>query len=83
MIRGDREAVCSGTFCMTERIRARACAAGAACRVGPALSGCMGSPTYGTDKTANEQLVDDLSSMLFVRAEEQEPDRLQAASRHW
>lgn len=28
---------------------------------GLALSGCMSSPTYGTDKTASEQLVGDLS----------------------
>ncbi|PHP66323.1 hypothetical protein CSC94_14870 [Zhengella mangrovi] len=30
------------------------------------LAGCMSSPTYGTDKTANEQLVDDLSGMLSL-----------------
>ncbi len=29
-----------------------------------ALSGCMSSPTYGTDKTAAEHLVDDLGSTL-------------------
>lgn len=29
---------------------------------GLALSGCISSPTYGTDKTANEQLFGDLSS---------------------
>lgn len=29
---------------------------------GLALSGCMSSPTYGTDKTANEQLAEDLSN---------------------
>lgn len=28
------------------------------------LSGCMGSPTYGTDKTASEQLLDDVSHSL-------------------
>lgn len=31
-----------------------------------ALSGCMNSPTYGTDKTANEQLVEDLGGMLSL-----------------
>jgi hypothetical protein len=29
---------------------------------GLALSGCMSSPTYGTDKTSGEQLADDLSN---------------------
>lgn len=31
-----------------------------------ALSGCMGSPRYGTDKTANEQLVEDLTGILSL-----------------
>ena len=31
-----------------------------------ALSGCMGSPTYGTDKTANEQLIEDLTGILSL-----------------
>src|SRR5690606_32490863 len=31
-----------------------------------ALSGCMGSPTYGTDKTANEQLIEDLTGVLAL-----------------
>ena len=30
------------------------------------LSGCMSSPTYGTDKTANQQLVEDLSGVLSI-----------------
>jgi hypothetical protein len=33
---------------------------------GLALSGCMGSPTYGTAKTANEQLVDDMTGVLSL-----------------
>jgi hypothetical protein len=33
---------------------------------GLALSGCMGSPTYGTDKTANEQLVGDVTGILSL-----------------
>jgi hypothetical protein len=33
---------------------------------GLALSGCVSSPTYGTDKTANEQLVGDLSSAFSL-----------------
>lgn len=31
-----------------------------------ALSGCMGSPTYGTDKTAMEQLGDDVTSAIDI-----------------
>ena len=31
-----------------------------------ALSGCMGSPTYGTDKTAGEQLAGDLSGAFSI-----------------
>jgi hypothetical protein len=30
-------------------------------------SGCMSSPTYGTDKTANEQLVSDLGGMFSFK----------------
>jgi hypothetical protein len=33
---------------------------------GLALSGCMGSPTYGTDKTASEQLVGDVTGILSL-----------------
>ena len=66
---------------MTEtdsRARRAACAA---CRIGPALSGCMSSPTYGTDKTANDSLPTDCRAAFLVRAEARSPDRLQAASR--
>lgn len=31
------------------------------------LSGCVSSPTYGTDKTANAQLIDDLSNFVSIR----------------
>ena len=33
---------------------------------GLALSGCLGSPTYGTDKTASEQLVGDVTGILSL-----------------
>lgn len=33
---------------------------------GLALAGCMSSPTYGTGKTANEQLFDDLTGVLSL-----------------
>jgi hypothetical protein len=39
------------------------------------LSGCVGSPTYGTSKTAMEQLVDDLGSTVAVNTEEQDAKR--------
>lgn len=54
----------------TDRIPARGRAplfSGAAAVCAAALvSGCMGSPTYGTDKTAGEQLVQDLGSILSI-----------------
>ena len=31
-----------------------------------ALSGCMGSPTYGTDKSASEQLINDLGQSVSI-----------------
>lgn len=34
------------------------------------LSGCVGSPTYGTDKTAMEQLVDDVGSAVSLAPRE-------------
>lgn len=33
---------------------------------GLAVTGCVGSPTYGTDKTAGEQLVGDVTGILSV-----------------
>lgn len=33
---------------------------------GLVLSGCIGGPTYGTDKTAGEQLLDDLGSAVSL-----------------
>jgi hypothetical protein len=42
---------------------------GAACGLGISaltLSGCMSSPTYGTDKTASEQLLGDVSGILSL-----------------
>lgn len=37
------------------------------------LAGCMGSPTYGTDKTANQQLVEDLSGILSLTPKKRDP----------
>ncbi len=38
------------------------------------LSGCMGSPTYGTGKTANQQLVEDLTGILSVGPADKGPE---------
>lgn len=38
-----------------------------------ALSGCMGSPTYGTGKTANEQLLEDVTGILDLAPKNGEP----------
>jgi len=40
---------------------------------GLALSGCMSSPTYGTDKTAAEQLAGDLSNAFSLAPPKREP----------
>ncbi|UVK44768.1 hypothetical protein BPNPMPFG_000227 [Mesorhizobium sp. AR07] len=47
---------------MTERYNARLALLAPLVASGLALSGCMGSPTYGTDKTAGAQLAGDISS---------------------
>ncbi|MCP9230501.1 hypothetical protein NMG46_09615 [Mesorhizobium sp. LMG 17147] len=46
---------------MTERTYARVALLAPLVVSGLALSGCMGSPTYGTDKTAGAQLAGDLT----------------------
>ena len=68
-------------FGMNERTWRPATACALLAVSGLALGGCMSSPTYGTDKTANEQLLGDVSGILSLAPEEQEPDRLQAAPR--
>ncbi|MEP9371203.1 hypothetical protein [Mesorhizobium sp. KR1-2] len=50
---------------MTEKTRARLSLL-ALLASGVALSGCMSSPTYGTDKTSGAQLVGDVSGILSV-----------------
>lgn len=37
------------------------------------LSGCIGSPTYGTNKTAMEQLADDLGSAVAIGSKQEGP----------
>ena len=58
---------------MTERICARAALLAPLVASGLALSGCMGSPTYGTDKTAGEQLAGDLSSAFSIAPKHKDP----------
>lgn len=58
---------------MTGDRRSGIAAAAGLAIAGAALSGCMGSPTYGTDKTAGEQLVGDVSSILSLAPPERAP----------
>ena len=37
------------------------------------LAGCIGSPTYGTDKTATEQLASDVSGILSIAPKHRDP----------
>ena len=55
---------------MTERTSRRVAASAVLGVCGLALSGCMSSPTYGTDKTATEQLVGDVSGILSIAPKE-------------
>jgi len=58
---------------MTDRICARAALLAPLVASGLALAGCMGSPTYGTDKTAGEQLAGDLSSAFSIAPKRKDP----------
>ncbi len=49
---------------MTDKNRGRAALLASLSASGLLLAGCVSSPTYGTDKTATEQLATDLSSAL-------------------
>ena len=40
---------------------------------GALAAGCMSSPTYGTDKTANEQLFEDVGGMFALGGDKKEP----------
>ena len=52
---------------MKTKVSIRAvCVTAGALGVSMALSGCMSSPTYGTDKTANGHLIDGLTSMANI-----------------
>lgn len=49
---------------MTDKNRGRAALLASLSASGLLLAGCVSSPTYGTDKTASEQLATDLTSAL-------------------
>jgi hypothetical protein len=51
---------------MNEKFRARAVLVAPLVASGLLASGCMSSPTYGTDKTATEQLVGDVTGILSL-----------------
>jgi hypothetical protein len=58
---------------MTMKTEYRACVTiGALIAASLALSGCLG-PTYGTDKTATEQFVDDLGNIASIGLPERAP----------
>ncbi|AHK43538.1 MULTISPECIES: hypothetical protein [Ensifer] len=44
---------------------------------GLVLSGCIGGPTYGTDKSAGEQLIDDLGSAVSFTPTKRDPVKYQ------
>ena len=58
---------------MTDRTFARAALLAPLVVSGIALSGCMGSPTYGTDKTAAAQLFDDVSGAAAITPKRRDP----------
>jgi len=58
---------------MTERYKVRLALLAPLVASGLALSGCMGSPTYGTDKTAAEQLAGDLTGAVSFAPKHKDP----------
>lgn len=53
-------------FGMNERQSRPAASLALLALAGLAVSGCVSSPTYGTDKTANEQLIGDVTGILSL-----------------
>jgi hypothetical protein len=53
--------------------RARLVAGGSLVAAAALLSGCIDSPTYGTGKSANSQLMSDMSGILSFRAKAKPP----------
>lgn len=54
-------------------LRMRLLAAGALVAAAGMASGCMSSPTYGTDKTASSQLMSDLGSITSLKDKKRAP----------
>lgn len=61
---------------MTRELRVLASVA-AILTSGLVLTGCIGGPTYGTDKTAGEQLMDDLGSVASFGPPKRDPVKYQ------
>lgn len=59
---------------MTRKFRVGAGIAGVVA-AGLLLGGCIGGPTYGTDKTAGEHLMDDLGSIASIGAANKNADK--------
>jgi len=57
---------------MTEKTRRRVALLTSLIASGLALGGCVSSPTYGTDKTATEQLVGDVTGILSIGPKDRE-----------
>ena len=70
---GDRKAVRVGLYGMTDRTFARAALLAPLVISAVAMSGCMSSPTYGTDKTAAAQLFDDVSGAASITPKRKDP----------
>lgn len=58
---------------MTDKTYARAALLAPLVASAIALSGCMSSPTYGTDKTASAQLFDDISGAAAITPKHRDP----------
>ena len=69
----DRKAFRVGFFGMTDKTFARAALVAPLVVSAVALSGCMSSPTYGTDKTAAAQLLDDVSGAASITPKHKDP----------
>ncbi|WP_378943321.1 hypothetical protein [Mesorhizobium sp. ANAO-SY3R2] len=52
---------------MTDRISARTALLASLAVSGLTLTGCMSAPTYGTDKSATEQLASDLTNVMSMK----------------
>lgn len=64
---------------MTKAVQFRTgCTVAGAVAVSVILTGCVSSPTYGTGKTANAQLVDDLTKIVSIAPQQKKSERAYA-----